>query len=294
MAEAKPGAPATRRIPLLPMAIMGTAAIFGALIAWAAFSGDAGQKPVVSAALPPPKLEQAASPDAPKSEPQHTDTPAAATPAVTEAAPTAEQPAAPAAESILPQPTETEAVAALPAPTEAIAAEPAPAAAVPDQASPPAHGEATPAHAQPVENGHGEPTPITPPPPVAPPETAAQAESAPVTAPPVAAPSVTAAPAPAATQGLPPAPDPRLVEAGRDGNLPVIGPDGRQPWRVYARPFRDITARPRIAIVIAGLGLRESTTVQAIEKLPPDITLAFTPLCPQSRPVVGARPGQRP
>lgn len=259
------------------MAIMGTAAIFGALIAWAAFSGDAGQKPVVSAALPPPKLEQAASPDAPKSEPQHTDTPAAATPAVTEAAPTAEQPAAPAAESILPQPTETEAVAALPAPTEAIAAEPAPAAAVPDQASPPAHGEAPPAHAQPVENGHGEPTPITPPPPVAPPETAAQAEPAPVTAPPVAAPSVTAAPAPAATQGLPPAPDPRLVEAGRDGNLPVIGPDGRQPWRVYARPFRDITARPRIAIVIAGLGLRESTTVQAIEKLPPDITLAFTP-----------------
>lgn len=286
MAEAKPGAPATRKIPLLPMAIMGTAVVFGGLIAWAAFSGDAGQKPVVSAALPPPKVEQAAPPAA-------------------EATVTAEKPAAPAAESILPQPADTEPVAALPVPTESGPTESGPTESGPTEttpaetvptdtvaASPPASQEAPPAQAQPaqtqsVQTGHGTTAPVTAPP-VTPPETAeqvetaAQAEPVPVTAPPVSAPtasppSVTAAPAPTAAQGLPPAPDPRLVEAGRDGNLPVIGPDGRQPWRVYARPFRDITARPRIAIVIAGLGLRESTTVQAIEKLPPDVTLAFTP-----------------
>ncbi|PWR24165.1 divergent polysaccharide deacetylase family protein [Zavarzinia aquatilis] len=86
--------------------------------------------------------------------------------------------------------------------------------------------------------------------------------------------------APAASPGgiaLAPAPDPALVENGRDGLLPVVGPDGRQPWQVYARPFGDKTARPRIAIIVAGLGLKESTSAEAIDKLPPDVTLAFTP-----------------
>ncbi|MFZ2871437.1 divergent polysaccharide deacetylase family protein, partial [Zavarzinia sp.] len=84
------------------------------------------------------------------------------------------------------------------------------------------------------------------------------------------------APAPVSV-ALSAAPDPALVENGRDGLLPVIGPDGRQPWQVYARPFADRTARPRIAIIVAGLGLKESTSAEAIDKLPPDVTLAFSP-----------------
>src|SRR5262249_55280366 len=36
---------------------------------------------------------------------------------------------------------------------------------------------------------------------------------------------------------LVPAPDPNLVENTPDGQLPIIGKDGRQAWQVYARPF---------------------------------------------------------
>ncbi|MCF4166975.1 divergent polysaccharide deacetylase family protein [Zavarzinia compransoris] len=130
--------------------------------------------------------------------------------------------------------------------------------AVVDAPEPPAAGHDTPSPAEPAET------------------------HAPATAPGAepnhdADPGHDAAPVPAADVALAPAPDPRLVERGRDGSLPVIGPDGRQPWRVYARPFGDHTARPRVAIVVAGLGLRESTSTGAIETLPPDVTLAFSP-----------------
>ncbi|MCW0181560.1 MAG: divergent polysaccharide deacetylase family protein, partial [Zavarzinia sp.] len=130
-----------------------------------------------------------------------------------------------------------------------------------------------------------------PPEPVVPPPTPAEPPAAPlVEVPAPAAPEAgpvatsepvtpaTATPALApATVALSAAPDPALVENGRDGLLPVIGPDGRQPWQVYARPFADRTARPRIAIIVAGLGLKESTSAEAIDKLPPDVTLAFSP-----------------
>ncbi|CAN0567483.1 unnamed protein product, partial [Laminaria digitata] len=71
--------------------------------------------------------------------------------------------------------------------------------------------------------------------------------------PPVAAPVVAAAPpVPVAEPVLPPpsplmiprsqrgslrpAPDPGLVEPSAQGPLPRIGLDGREPWKVYARP----------------------------------------------------------
>jgi hypothetical protein len=96
--------------------------------------------------------------------------------------------------------------------------------------------------------------------------------------PPAPAQAPTEAPPAAAPIGpLSPAPDPALIEPGREGSLPIISADGRQAWRVYARPFADTTARPRIAIIVAGLGLRESTSQEAIAKLPADVTLSFTP-----------------
>ena len=51
----------------------------------------------------------------------------------------------------------------------------------------------------------------------------------------------------------------------------------RVPWRDNARPFDQSDDRPRIAVVIADLGLRTDETSRVIDTLPPDVTLAFNP-----------------
>ncbi len=76
---------------------------------------------------------------------------------------------------------------------------------------------------------------------------------------------------------LAPVPDPALVIETEKGPLPVIGPDGRQPWRVYARPFRAREGVPRIAIIMGDMGLSAPATNTAIQQLPGTITLAFAP-----------------
>ncbi|MBV8450631.1 MAG: divergent polysaccharide deacetylase family protein, partial [Hyphomicrobiales bacterium] len=74
------------------------------------------------------------------------------------------------------------------------------------------------------------------------------------------------------------APDPRLVERSDFGPLPRIGPDGARPAQVYARPAPSpAKGRPRIALIVGGLGLNEQTTSRAITKLPGEISLAFAP-----------------
>lgn len=80
---------------------------------------------------------------------------------------------------------------------------------------------------------------------------------------------------------LEPAPDPALVERVTDGFLPVTGPGGRQPWEVYARPFAAETGRPRIAIVLTGMGLNSAVTAEAVDRLPPEVTLAISPYAAQ-------------
>ena len=72
-------------------------------------------------------------------------------------------------------------------------------------------------------------------------------------------------------------PDPALVEQGAYGPLPRVGADGRRPWRVYARPFDARGERPRIAIIVTGLGLSQAATGAAITRLPGSVTLAFDP-----------------
>ena len=62
--------------------------------------------------------------------------------------------------------------------------------------------------------------------------------------------------------------------------LPAAAPDGRKPWRVYARPFTPRPQNARIAVLVTGLGLKADATAAAIEALPPDITLAFSPFAP--------------
>jgi polysaccharide deacetylase 2 family uncharacterized protein YibQ len=74
--------------------------------------------------------------------------------------------------------------------------------------------------------------------------------------------------------------DPRLLETTRHGSVPKISPDGARPSDTYARPVKPQANRanaPRVAIVIEGLGMSSNTTSEALAKLPPAVTYAFTP-----------------
>jgi hypothetical protein len=76
---------------------------------------------------------------------------------------------------------------------------------------------------------------------------------------------------------LPRAPIAGLTEAGPNGPLPIIAANGRTPSQAYARPFTPVQGRPIVAIVIGGLGFNTSATTQAIDELPPEVTLSFVP-----------------
>jgi polysaccharide deacetylase 2 family uncharacterized protein YibQ len=82
---------------------------------------------------------------------------------------------------------------------------------------------------------------------------------------------------PDTAQALPPAPIAGLTAPGPGGGaLPVIAADGRTPAQAYARPFA-ANGKPKIAVVIGGLGLNAKGTREAIEQLPPEVTLSFVP-----------------
>ncbi|XUM23490.1 divergent polysaccharide deacetylase family protein [Bradyrhizobium oligotrophicum S58] len=88
----------------------------------------------------------------------------------------------------------------------------------------------------------------------------------------------TAEPGSAAPASQMPGVDPRLLEKSRYGMIPVMA-DGLKPFTAYAAEAdRAKAARmPAVAIVIGGLGVGAAKTVDAIMKLPPAVTLAFTP-----------------
>jgi polysaccharide deacetylase 2 family uncharacterized protein YibQ len=70
--------------------------------------------------------------------------------------------------------------------------------------------------------------------------------------------------------------DPSLIENTPDGPLPRIANDGTTPMRAYAPPAPS-DGRPRVAVVIAGLGISAKATQSAIADLPAGVTLAFAP-----------------
>ena len=88
--------------------------------------------------------------------------------------------------------------------------------------------------------------------------------------------SAASAPRRAPAQPLPAAPIAGLSQPGPNGPLPMIASDGRVPAQAYARPFRP-DGRPRVALIVGGLGLNAVTTRAAIERLPPEVTLSFVP-----------------
>ncbi len=137
-----------------------------------------------------------------------------------------------------------------------------------------------PAPAPPVAAEAPAQAPNEPPPPaVAPPAQEAARPPASIPAPPATPPSTaipqTRVPVPT-IDGLAPVPDNALVERTPDGLLPKIGADGRKPWQVYARPFDPADKRPRIALIISGLGQSAAATEAAIQRLPGGVTLAYT------------------
>ena len=62
-------------------------------------------------------------------------------------------------------------------------------------------------------------------------------------------------------------------------NIPAVPPAPEQLpyWERYRQPFNMDDKRPRIAVVLSGLGLSDSATEAAINQLPPAVTLSFSP-----------------
>jgi polysaccharide deacetylase 2 family uncharacterized protein YibQ len=75
---------------------------------------------------------------------------------------------------------------------------------------------------------------------------------------------------------LPAAPLAGFYAPGPNGLLPIIAPDGRTPFEAYRRPFV-ANGRPKVSMIVGGLGLNTRMTQQAIETLPAEITLSFSP-----------------
>jgi len=79
---------------------------------------------------------------------------------------------------------------------------------------------------------------------------------------------------------LKPAPVADLIEISTLGQPPRIGSGNKKPSDVYARntPMGVIHSdRPKIAILLGGMGLNAKLTQQAIKNLPGDVTFAFAP-----------------
>jgi polysaccharide deacetylase 2 family uncharacterized protein YibQ len=80
-----------------------------------------------------------------------------------------------------------------------------------------------------------------------------------------------------AVEPLPAAPFPGLSQSGPNGQLPIIGPGGQTSYKAYRRPFAAEGKKPRIAVIVGGLGFNAAATEQAISDLPPQVTLSFVP-----------------
>jgi hypothetical protein len=103
-----------------------------------------------------------------------------------------------------------------------------------------------------------------------------------------------------AAADAPPAPmiagiDQRLLEKSRYGMIPVVAADGLKPFTAYAAEADRARAAkmPVVAIVVGGLGVGAAKTAEAIMKLPPAITLAFTPYGSDPGKLAGQARAQR-
>lgn len=71
--------------------------------------------------------------------------------------------------------------------------------------------------------------------------------------------------------------DPALIEDSPQGPLPKIAKGGRTSLKAYGRVVVADGKKPRIAIVLRGLGVGQANTELALSLLPPDVTFGFAP-----------------
>ncbi len=81
--------------------------------------------------------------------------------------------------------------------------------------------------------------------------------------------------------------DPVLLQPSSHGPLPIIGPDGRRPWQIYARPFEADEGTPRLPLIVSELGFSRQT-IEAALRLPPEVTLSFSPYAPDVADLIAA------
>ncbi|MCK0068304.1 divergent polysaccharide deacetylase family protein [Kordiimonas laminariae] len=70
---------------------------------------------------------------------------------------------------------------------------------------------------------------------------------------------------------------PALLEETSQGFLPKIADDGRKPRNVYAAPQPSDRNSPRVALIMTNLGKLSRNTKRAIDGLPTEVGLAFSP-----------------
>lgn len=86
-------------------------------------------------------------------------------------------------------------------------------------------------------------------------------------------------------------PDPALREAVGGSTtdfLPRISEDGRAPMQVYAAGFDSTSRRPRVGLLVAGMGLNQADSEGAIRSLPGGVTLAFSPYAQNTAKLLAA------
>jgi uncharacterized protein len=72
----------------------------------------------------------------------------------------------------------------------------------------------------------------------------------------------------------------KFEEVTPHGPIPKIATDGTRPAEAFAVPVKPLPGRPdapRVALIVAGLGISTSGTAAAITRLPAAVTLAFMP-----------------
>lgn len=84
-------------------------------------------------------------------------------------------------------------------------------------------------------------------------------------------------PLPSGRTALTKAPIAGLTMKGANGLLPVLGPDSMVSWKEYARPYHATEDRPKIAIIVTGIGLNSKASELAITALPGEFDLGFSP-----------------
>lgn len=85
--------------------------------------------------------------------------------------------------------------------------------------------------------------------------------------------------------------EPGLLEPSKlypGGQLPRIGAGDRRPMRAYATAFNASDPRPRVAILLAGIGMNEADAISASANLPKSVSFAVSPYTRRLDPVLSA------